>query len=304
MSSSLKNVTLIGASGNVGSAFLNSLIASGKFNIKVLKRASSSATFPGGVEVADVDFASFESLKSAFAGQDAVISALGMTGLESQILIADAAASAGVKRFLPSEYGADLANDKIRQLPIFAPKAKVADHLVDLASKGALSYTFVRNNVFLDWCIDHDILLPMSNSQVLIYNGGDLPFSATTLPSVGDAVVGVLSHPEETKNRSVYVHEIVITQNQLLALARQAVPNRKFETLAVDLDEAVAQGGAKLARGEFSMEAVLPFLVRATLEPGYGGKYEKTDNKLLGIGSKTEQDIVEMFRKHFDTSSQ
>ena len=51
------------------------------------------------------------------------------------------------------------------------------------------------------------------------YDGGERKFSTTRLETVGKAVAGVLKNAEETKNRVVFVHEAVVTQNQLAALS-------------------------------------------------------------------------------------
>src|ERR1700726_2267026 len=110
MASTIKNVAVVGAAGNLGGVILDRLVASGKFNIKVLKRSGSKSSLPAAMDVVEVDFTSLDSLKSALAGQDAVVSAVGMRGLESQLLLVDAAASAGVKRFIPSEFGSNLEN--------------------------------------------------------------------------------------------------------------------------------------------------------------------------------------------------
>ena len=122
MSTTIKNVAVVGAAGALGSVILDKLVASGKFNIKVLKRSGSKSSTPAGIDIAEVDFTSLDSLKSALAGQDAVVSAVGNEGIESQILLVDAAACAGVKRFIPSEFGSNLENPRTCQLPVFVPK--------------------------------------------------------------------------------------------------------------------------------------------------------------------------------------
>ncbi|KAH8662613.1 putative oxidoreductase CipA-like protein [Xylariales sp. PMI_506] len=300
MSSSIKNVTVFGATGALGSVILDKLVASGKFNVRVLKRLGSTSTVPGDLEVIEADLTSLEAMKSALTGQDAVVSAVGREGMATQILLIDAAASAGVKRFLPSDFGSNLANAKARELPVYAAKIQTHEKVIEASQTTGLSYTLVYNNAFLDWGIEHDFLISTTNGKPLIANGGDLPFSATTLTSIGDAVVGVLSHPDETKNRSVYVHDLVTTQNKLLALAKQAAPDKVWEPVDINLDDMVARAREKLAKGQISVETFAPFLYRAVLDPEYGGRFEQTDNELLGVKGKTDQDVIELFRKHLN----
>jgi hypothetical protein len=33
------------------------------------------------------------------------------------------------------------------------------------------------------------------------------------------------------------------------------------------------------------------------MEPGYGGKFDKVDNELLGVKGKTEEDVLEILKK-------
>ena len=57
------------------------------------------------------------------------------------------------------------------------------------------------------------------NKKADLFDGGDRPFSVTTLPSIGQAVIGVLNHIEETKSMAVSVQNATMTQNLLLRIA-------------------------------------------------------------------------------------
>ena len=212
----------------------------------------------------------------------------------------DAAACAGVKRFIPSEFGSNLENPRTCQLPVFVPKIKVQNQIIEISKTTDMTYTFVLNNAFLDWGLQHDFVLSTSNSKPVLINGGDLLFSATTISSIGDAVVGILSHPIETQNRFVRIHDLVTSQNQLLALAKQAAPGRVWEPVIASLDDMVAKADERLAKGILDMRTFAPYLFRAVLDPNYGGRFEQTDNELLGVKGKTEQDVIEIFKKHLN----
>ncbi len=152
----------------------------------------------------------------------------------------------------------------------------------------------------MDWGIERGFLLSLSDAKAVIIDGGDLPFSTTTIGSVADAIVGVLTHPDETKNRSVRIHDTVLSQNQLLSLAKKAAPGKSWEAVPVKLDDLLAAANARFAKGLYDMETFAPYLARATLAPGYGGKFETTDNALLGVKGVSEDDIVDMFKKVFN----
>lgn len=105
-----------------------------------MTRESSSATFPSTVNVIKTDY-SPESLAKAFEGQDAVVSLVGASGLGDQDKLIDAAVKAGVKRFLPSEYGSNTPDDVVRsKVPIFNAKKGVVNYLQS-KEKDGLSWT-------------------------------------------------------------------------------------------------------------------------------------------------------------------
>lgn len=95
------------ASGNFGGLLVPELVKT-DLNITAVIRESSKATFPSSVQVTKSDF-SLKSLTEAFEGKDAVVSMLPIDAAADQAVLIEAAIAAGVKRFLPSEYGSDSA---------------------------------------------------------------------------------------------------------------------------------------------------------------------------------------------------
>ncbi|TAQ89860.1 hypothetical protein B7494_g1832 [Chlorociboria aeruginascens] len=297
---SIKNVVVVGASGQLGAPILKVIVESGKFNVTVLTRASSNAEFPGSVKVVKADFESVESLTAALKGQDAVVSAVGFAGLAGQTTIIDAAIAAGVKRFLPSEYGSDLDNPLVKPLPVFGHKVAIQKHLEDVSAKSDLTYTLVRTGPFLDWGLKVGFLLDWKEGKPRIYDSGDQEFSTTTLRSIGLAIVGVLDHYEGTKNRAVYVQDIVTTQNRILAIAKKLTPEKKWEPVYTDLASLKKSSDEKLSKGEGTQETMYNYVFLSIFGEGYGGHFEKLDNQLFGIpGDKTDADIEAILKELF-----
>lgn len=279
---------------------LNALIKSGKFSVTVIKRPSSTASYPDSVKVQEADLSSLDSVTAAFKGQDAVVSTVGSAGVAGQELLISAAVAANVKRFLPSDYGCDLNNPKAAALPVF--KLKIATHKAlreAAASKpdGEFTYTLVCNNAFLDWGLEKNFLLNWKESKPKLFDGGNSVFSATTLDTVGQAIVGVLTHPAETKNRFVYIKDIDISQKQLLAMAKKVSdPGKTWEEpILLDTAELVKSSYESLAKGQVTPPVMFNFLFRIIFGPAeYGGHFAETDNELLGIKGKTEADVEAM----------
>lgn len=93
------------------------------------------------------------SLLRAFQGQDAVVCTVGPMGILEQIKMIDAAAAVGVKRFIPSEFGAD-RNKEVH--PDFERlqhgKITVLGYLIEKCKgNNNLTWTCVASGPFLDW---------------------------------------------------------------------------------------------------------------------------------------------------------
>lgn len=296
--SPIKNVALAGASGSLGSVVLKHLQASGDFNITILRRHGSQSTFAPSLKTIDVDYNSIEELTAALQGQDAVVATLTTMQVAGQRPLIEASVAAGVKRFIPSDFGSDLDNPTMRALPVYADKVAIQELLKQKAKAHELSYTLVYNSAFLDWGLQQDFLLKISDYKPVIYDGGDITISTTTVASVADAVVGILHHPDETANRAVYVEDIKVTQNKLLELAKKVAPEKPWAPEPGSIDKIVAKADERLKQGLFDVETFVPYLYRALFGKNSGANFEKTDNELLGIKGATEDDIVEILKTY------
>lgn len=122
-----------------------------KFTVTVITRKISSGNFPSGVRVQKTDFTSPESLAEAFKNQDAVVDA--GPGQTEQHSLIDAAVKAGVKRWIPSEFGVNtrlLGDSEIGQ--ILSPKIKTVDYLKTVAAVNpSFTWTGLSTGWFFDW---------------------------------------------------------------------------------------------------------------------------------------------------------
>ncbi|OBT87716.1 hypothetical protein VE02_04084 [Pseudogymnoascus sp. 03VT05] len=300
----IRNIAIAGASGDLGTPILQALISSNLFTITILTRHSSRAQFPPSIRVIRVDYTSIPSLTAALQNQDAVVSALTSEAMDTQVPLIEASIAAGVKRFIPSEFGASVDNPKAATLPVYQSKIAVHDLLKRLASEHTgFTYTLIRNGPFLDWCLTKGFFVDFKGTTTPFYDGGDRPFSTTTLATVGRAVVGVLQHPEETRNRVVFIHDLVTTQREILGMAEKLAPGRKWTPVDVSTAdmEAVAQGNYE--KGVVDLGASMGFLIRAVFGEGYGGEFGEVDNQVLGIPLKTGEELEWLVGAVLDTLS-
>jgi len=289
-------VALAGATGNLGPSILDQLLKAG-FTVTVLTRIGSTHSFSPSVTVAHVDYDSLDSLTDALRGQDAVVSTLSASGLAKPVLLVEAAVKAGVKRFIPSEFGSNTAVEKTRSLPCFKDKVAVQDALQKAAANSALTYTAVVNGPFLDWGISYGFIANLKGKSVNLYDGGDRLWSTTTLPSIGKAVAGVLKHPEETKNRFVYVQSAAVSMKKLAALGKKAVGADGWTEEAVSTSVVLDEAWAEMKKPEPNPQVfVYGFLKACIWGEGYGSYFDKLDNDLLGVPQLTDVELEELVK--------
>lgn len=285
------------ATGDLGSKILQALLDSQLFEITILTRKESKAKLPETVRVIYVDYSDIVELTSALEDQDAVVSVLTTSAMETQLPLLEASVAAGVKRFIPSEFCSDIGNSRAATLPAYASKVAMHPVLAKLADNHPdFSYSLIRNGPFLDWSLAVGFFLNLGSDPSPMYDGGDCPFSTTTLATIGKAVVGVLCHVEETKNRAVYVHDLVTTQRQMLQIAKKLAPTRQWETVYADTAEMEAAALEKYSRGEMDLFSSMGFFCRSVFGQGYGGEFSQVDNELLGISLKNEADLENVIR--------
>ncbi|RPA91163.1 NAD(P)-binding protein [Choiromyces venosus 120613-1] len=280
--SAIRKVILVGATGNLGPSILKALQASPALETTILTRENSQTAQspPANTKVLTADYTSVASLAAAFAGQDAVVSTIAVAALGDQQTLIDAAIQAGVKRFIPSEFGSNVTNEKTGKLSVFGGKIATVGYLKKKESE--ISWSAVINGPFFDWGLKAAFLgVDIPNKKATILDGGNTPFSTTILSDIGQSVVGILAHPEETKNRYVFVQTAVTTQNKLLAAAEK-ITGEKFAVEHQNTEAIEKEGNAKIAKGDFS--GFIDLIKRGVWAEGYGGDYsDKLDNEVLGV---------------------
>lgn len=151
----LRNVIIIGAGGHLGPSILSTFRADSRFNVSVLSRVSSTSVFPENVKVHRVgDEYPDDEILSAFKGQDAVISTIATASAKQQERLIDIAIKAGVKRFVPSEFGSDTRNpNAMAILPqYFGGKQATVDYLIGKEKEGLTWSSFVTGP-FFELCV-------------------------------------------------------------------------------------------------------------------------------------------------------
>ncbi|KAJ5288969.1 isoflavone reductase family protein [Penicillium angulare] len=295
MSQPIKNVMLMGAGGLFGTEVLLALQKEGQFNLSILSRKSSKSNFPSNLKVYNVDDDyPIDQLVDAFKGQDALVSTLPGRPYTVHIRMIDAAIEAGVKRFIPTEYGNNTCAAAAELVTLYEDKAKVAAYLKSKESTG-LTWTAVHTGQFFDWGLEAGWLdYYIKEKRTTIYDSGDTQWSTSTLETASAAVAKVLLKPEETKNKPIFVASFTVSQNQVLK-ELEKVTGTTWNVQRMSSTDAIKKA-AGLSDKDYSdgLKLLILMLLYAD-NADRGANFEKfgLSNELLGLQEESLTEVID-----------
>ncbi|KAF5238827.1 hypothetical protein FANTH_10155 [Fusarium anthophilum] len=297
--SSYKNVALLGK-GRLGSAVLEEFVNAG-FSVTVLSRDPSGVKdLPSGVKTHEVDYSSQDSLVEALRGNDVAIATFGSSAIMGQEPIIEACIKAGVKRYIPADWGSVTTDPEARSLPINYPTAQVQESLKKKAEAGLLEYTIFSVGAFLDLLLDFPFVLDLKTSSIQMFDKGEHGFSATSLHNIGKAVAGALKVPEETKNRNLFIHDTVLTQAKILAIAKKySSPTVQWTETKVDGQKEFEKSLDNFSKDPKNFNLIFPLLKAQLLCGKYRTAYTKVDNELVGLPLLTDEELEKKLAPKF-----
>ncbi|KAK0712832.1 hypothetical protein B0T26DRAFT_831993 [Lasiosphaeria miniovina] len=298
---SIKTVAVLGGTGNLGPFIVQELVAAGFTVTGVTRAGSTNSTpkFPDGLAIKSVDYESVADLTAAFAGQDAVVSVVATAGIAAQKVAVDAAVAAGVRRFVPSEFG--INTRRVGGTPIgaiLAGKIAIVDYLKEqAAAHPAFSWTGLSTGLFFDWALERGTLgFSVKDKTAIVVDSGNEKWQASNLPQIGQAVAGILSHPDATANQYLGSASFNLSQNELIALVEELAGTKLAVTRVASAD-IQKKGEEKLAQGDF--RAFIDFLHVHNFADGAGNALAPADsaNELVGLPYEDLRATVESWLK-------
>jgi hypothetical protein len=214
-------------------------------------------------------------------------------------VLIDAAVAAGVRRFLPSEFGNDTEQPAVRALPVFKPKVAVQEYLKGKAGTGSagLTYTLVATGPFLDWGLQGGFLLgALKQREAEVFDGGKHLSSATTVATIGRGVAAVLRNLEATENRIVYIQDAAVTQNRLLHIAKELTPGDSWIVTQSSTLDLKAKADEKIARGIFDGQVAVWLIKYSLWNESFVSAFPKLDNELLGVETISDSELREIVK--------
>ncbi|KAJ6058175.1 uncharacterized protein N7446_007758 [Penicillium canescens] len=270
-SSVSQKVIIVGATGNLGPHLVSAIDSDPHFQVSILSRDSSDCSkFPQHIAVHRVNNydASDTNLVKILTGQDVIISAIATQAVLQQKAIIDAAVKAGVKHFVPSEYGHDTRNERAAQLLppcFFTHKKQIVEYLQSKETEGLKWTAFVTG-----------------------------PFFETT---VAVAVKNAISAPAEIVNKYLFVESFNVSQNKILSSV-ESLTKAKWDVSYHDAGEQRQLASEKLSRRDYSG---LPTLMGyVTCVDGYGGdymQYEESANDMLSLPRESLDSALKKMEK-------
>ncbi|KAF7189447.1 Isoflavone reductase-like IRL [Pseudocercospora fuligena] len=295
---SIKSVVLLGADGKLGPSVLRSLVENG-FNVTVMKRKSSKSqtSYPNQVLVSD-DF-EVEELAGVLSGKDAVVVTIKGSETALQKRIADACIKAGVKRFIPADFGSvDSSSSLTKELvPLYRHKTELREYLIELASKHPdFTWTSLVCGHFFDWSLEF-LHIWLKERKMEVLDDGEAKWSASTLSQIGEATARILQRPDVTKNRMIYVQSFLVSQNEVLASFEHAT-GQKWTVQRHDSKQYQAEEKKKADSGDLEAVENLVWLLGAI-----DANWElRKDFAMQDLGLKNEDldEVVSNVVKAFD----
>ncbi|KAI1406845.1 NmrA-like family protein [Hypoxylon sp. FL1857] len=294
--SSFRNVLLVGASGTIGTVLLDEFQKESSFNLTILQRSSSKFRLPTYLKTIIIpDSYPTEDLVAAFKGQDVIINCMTTLSVPDQFRMVDAAIVAGVRRYIPSEFGLNNNKPETRALNVvFHDKGKLQDYLREKAADGVIEWMSIACGAWIRWAMANDFVgMHVRERKFTFWDDGDRYFSCTTEENTAAALVRALKKPEETKNKCLFLSDFAITQKQLLA-AIERVQGVKYETETINGENFIKEKREAVRNGD-------KFATFALIETGFvmgrfGGHLEKEPgeimNEKLGLPKRNLDEVV------------
>ncbi|KAK8065784.1 hypothetical protein PG997_012531 [Apiospora hydei] len=294
----IKNVALLGATGDLGAPMLKVLIAAGTFHIMVVQRRSSKSAPPPDPSVRIVtvdDDMSLESLREALQGQDAVIASFRPRDVDVHLRLADAAAAAGVKRFVPADFGScDSSSERVQELvPLFLAKVRVRERLQKLAAeKPGFTWTSLVTGHLFDWGLRENFLhFNLKTRTADILDDGKYRSSTSTLERVSEAVVKVLQNEEVGRNKMLFVQSFCVSQLDVLASLEKATGD-KWKVNWLGSEQFIKESKAKADAGDKEAVEDLVFALGAV-----DGDWEGKDDFAMATLGLRNEDLDEVVQR-------
>lgn len=221
-------VAVIGATGQVGTPLTRGLLSLGHdvvVLVRSLKHQKQLNEYKAnGAEIVEVtDMLDVDAMASALSGADILICAVpGSEQIinEQEPIWLEAAVKAGVKRFVPTEFGCHTRSLAYGDGILFNYKKKMHEKIF----ASGISWTFFYTGGIFDYFLPNLRFF----RKITTFGEMDLPIYTHEIEDIGKVAAMALTD-ERTLNRCVQMDYNVLTQTEMLDLLKSSFPDYPFE---------------------------------------------------------------------------
>ncbi|KAF2102533.1 NAD(P)-binding protein [Rhizodiscina lignyota] len=306
----LKNIAIIGGTGQSGKWMVEALLKNGKHNITAVIREGSSTDVPAGVTVKTVDYAKPDSIVSALQGQDCLIITLGVFAPpDTHSKLVKAAADAKVPWILPNDWGYALSEDVGKEIMNGPVKVKEHKYIEEVGA----SWLSLGCGFWFEFSLGggtdrYGFDIP--KRQVLWFDDGEQRINSTTFPQIGRAVASLLSLKilpdnendqspslDQYRNNYFRVSSFTVNQKEMFEALKRATGTKDSDWTfsSKPAKEIYAEGLKRVQSGDRAGFGQL--LYSRMFFPDHPGLMEasyKLDNDVLGL---PKEDLDEFGKK-------
>ncbi|KAA8909370.1 hypothetical protein TRICI_004536 [Trichomonascus ciferrii] len=278
------SVAVVGLTGALGQDMLKALVASPAVQrpIRAVTRdisAASKKQLPEGITLYEASFDNAAAMKKALDGVDTVID-LTAADLPSKPLV-DVAVEAGVKLYLPSEYGCTFKDTKYPNT--FKAKKETADY----ARSRGLKTVQIQTGLFSEWNLTKPYLFGIIPEEKIYkkIEDGNMRMTITFIEDVCRAVVELIQLDPTEIPDELFIEGDTITPNELVELW-ELYNKDKLTTIQVtkeDIDKEATEADSQPDGGGFEGFANV---ILATCSIGDIDHSRNNHNNLVNPGEK------------------
>lgn len=278
-----QTIAVAGPTGALGMRVVRSLVARGA-SVRALVRDGSNADAvarlaSAGAEIVTLDLRNSNSVVRALTGVSCVVSTL--SGLrdvivDAQSSLLESAVAAGVPRFIPSDFSADLT----RLLPGENRNFDLRRQFHQRLDRAAISATSILNGAFADMLTgDHSPFFDFQLNRVPYWGFADQRLDFTSMDNVGEFTAAAALDPSAPRYLRIAGAQVTARE---MAQAASEVFGRKFEPFRLGSEAELAAKIPVVRASDLSSESTVfaPFQGMQYMHNMFTGRahLEKLDN--------------------------
>lgn len=183
-------------------------------------------------------------------------------------------------------------------MPVFARKKAAYDAVKAKFKEMGMTYSIITPGAILDWNLATGFAgIQLKEKKVNFFDQGENIMPWTTLEDIGRAAAQALLKPNETLNRPVYIHNVNMSQKQMLDVAKEVLGGEGWEETSQDMTAAYKQAMKDLKAGNITMMTFGTQLQYCMAKEEFCHPFEKDDNALVGVKEMTQDQVKQLIRR-------